>query len=326
VKRREFITLLVGTAASWPVGVYAQQPTKPVIGLLSPRAHGDLPQLLTAFRQGLKDSGFVEGQNVTIEYRFADSQNERLPALAADLVNRQVTLIAAASVPAVVAAKAATMSIPIVFEMGEDPVSLGIVTSLNRPGGNVTGVAQMNREVAPKRLELLHELLPTVRVVALLSNPTDPASATLSNTMMSVAHDLGLDLHVFNASAESDFEGLFVKLIELGAGGLVINPDALFTARNEELATLALRHAVPAIFESREFVAAGGLAGYGASLSDAYRLAGVFAARILKGEKPADLPIQQATRVELFLNLKTAKALGINIPLPLSGRADEVFE
>ena len=246
--------------------------------------------------------------------------------MAADLVRRQVTVIAATAVPAVIAAKAATASIPIVFEMGDDPVRLGLLAGLDRPGGNITGVAQLNREVAPKRLELLHELLPSARVVALLANPTDAASATLSNNMMSVASTLGLELHVLNASAEGDFEGVFAKLIELRAGGLVINPDALFTARTEQLAALALRRAVPAIFESREFVVAGGLAAYGASLSDAYHLAGIYVARILKGEKPGNLPVQQATKVEFFLNLKTAKALGITVPLPLSGRADDVIE
>jgi putative ABC transport system substrate-binding protein len=311
--------------AAWPLAARAQQPM-PVIGFLSPRGPGDAPQLLASFRQGLKDSGFVEGQSVAIEYRFAENQYERLPALAADLVRRQVTVIAATAVPAVIAAKAATASIPIVFEMGDDPVRLGLLAGLDRPGGNITGVAQLNRETAPKRLELLHELLPTARVVALLANPTDAASATLSSNMMSVARTLGLELHVLNASAEGDFEGVFAKLIELRAGGLVINPDPFFIARSEQLAALALRHAVPAISESREFVVAGGLAAYGARLSDAYHLAGIYVARILKGEKPGDLPVQQATKVEFFLNLKTAKALGITVSLPLSGRADEVIE
>jgi putative ABC transport system substrate-binding protein len=324
MQRRRFIGLLGGMAA-WPLSARGQQ-SMPVIGFLSPRGPGDAPQLLASFRQGLKESDFIEGQNVAIEYRFAENQNERLPALAADLVRRQVTVIAATAVPAVIAAKAATASIPIVFEMGDDPVRLGLLAGLDRPGGNITGVAQLNREVAPKRLELLHELLPSARVVALLANPTDAASATLSNNMMSVASTLGLELHVLNASAEGDFEGVFAKLIGLRAGGLVINPDALFTARTEQLAALALRRAVPAIFESREFVVAGGLAAYGASLSDAYHLAGIYVARILKGEKPGNLPVQQATKVEFFLNLKTAKALGITVPLPLSGRADDVIE
>ena len=326
MKRREFISLLGSAVAPWPLVARARQPTIPVIGLLSPRASGDVPQLIAAVRQGLKDSGYVEGQNVTIEYRFAENQNERLAALAADLVHRQVTVIVATAAPAAVAARAATTSIPIIFEMGDDPVRLGLVASLRRPGGNITGVTSLNREVAPKRLELLHELLPTARVMALLANPTDASSVFLSNNTMSVAHSLGLELHVLNASAERDFDSVFADIIKLRAGGLVINPDAFLAARSEQLAALALRQAVPAVYENREFVAAGGLAGYEASLSDAYRLAGVYAARVLKGDKPADLPVQQATKVELFLNLKTAKALGITVPLPLLGRADEVIE
>jgi putative ABC transport system substrate-binding protein len=265
MRRREFISM-IGSAAAWPLAARAQQSTIPVIGLLSPRASSDVPQLIAAVRQGLKDSGYVEGQNVTIEYRFADHQNERLAALAADLVHRQVTVIVATAAPAAVAARAATTSIPIIFEMGDDPV-----------------------------------------------RSTDTSSAILSNNTMSVAHTLGLELHVLNASTERDFDNVFANLTKLRAGGLVINPDAFFSARSEQLAVLALRHAVPAIFENREFVAAGGLASYGGSLSDAYRLAGVYAARVLKGEKPGDLPVQQATKVELFLNLKTAKALGITV-------------
>jgi putative tryptophan/tyrosine transport system substrate-binding protein len=325
MRRRDFIKVVAGSAMTWPLATRAQQPM-PVIGFLSPRGPGDFPQLLTAFRQGLKDSGFVEGQNVAIEYRFAENRNERLPALAADLVHRQVAVIAATAVQAAAAAKAATASIPIVFEMGDDPVRLGFVAGLDRPRGNITGVSQLNREVAPKRLELLHELLPAARVVALLANPTEPFSATLSSKMMAAARTVGLELHVLNASTEGDFEGAFAKLIELRASGLVINPDAFFSARSERLAALAVRHAVPAIYENREFVAAGGLASYGASLRDAYRLTGVYVGRILKGEKPGDLPVQQATKVEFFLNLKTAKALGITVPLTLSGRADEVIE
>ena len=325
MKRRDFITLL-GGAAALPLSAQAQQPTMPVIGFLSPRASGDVPQLMAAVRQGLKDSGYIEGQNVTIEYRFAGHQNERLAALAADLVHRQVTVIVATAAPAAVAARAATTSLPIIFEMGDDPIRLGLVASLDRPGGNITGVTQLNREVAPKRLELLHELLPTVSVMALLANPTDTSSAILSNNAMSVAHTLGLELHVVNASTERDFDSVFVNLIKLRAGGLVINPDAFFSARSEQLAALALRHAVPAVFENREFVAAGGLASYGGSLSDAYRLAGVYAARVLKGEKPSDLPVQQSTKVELYINLKTVKALGVSVPIPILGRADEVIE
>ena len=326
IKRREFITLL-GGAAAWPLAARAQQAAMPVVGLLTSRAPGDTPQLLAAFRQGLKDSGFVEGQNVAIEYRFAGNQNERLPALAGDLVHRQVAVIAATTTPAALAAKAATATIPIVFELGADPVQLGLVPNFNRPGANVTGVTQLNTEVAPKRLELLHELIPTTSLMALLLDPTDPTNAdTQSTSVLSAAQRLGLKVHVLNASSEPDFDRVFASVMQLRAGGLVIGAHGFFTARSEQLGALAARHAVPAAYENREFVAAGGLVSYGGGISDAYRLAGVYAARILKGEKPAELPVQQSTKVEMFLNLKAAKALGITVPLPLLGRADEVIE
>jgi putative tryptophan/tyrosine transport system substrate-binding protein len=298
----------------------------PVIGLLAPWARGDSPQLLAAFRQGLMDTGFVEGQNVAIEYRLAENQNERLPALAADLVHRQVTVMVGAATPAALAAKAATTTIPVVFEIGGDPVQLGLVASLNRPGGNVTGVTNFNTLVAPKRLELLHELLPTTSIMALLVNPTNPSAESQSSDVLLAAHSLGLELYVLNASSERDFDAVFVKLIQLRAGGLVISADPFFTAREEQIAALAARHAVPTIYENRKFVAAGGLVSYGGNQTDSYRLTGGYAARILKGEKPADLPVVQATKVELFLNLKAAKALGITFPLTLLGRADEVIE
>jgi putative ABC transport system substrate-binding protein len=299
----------------------------PVIGLLTSRAPGDAPHLLAAVLQGLKDTGFVEGQNVAIEYRFAGNQNERLPALAADLVRRQVTVIAATTTPAALAAKAATTAIPIVFEVGSDPVRLGLVASLNRPGGNVTGVTQLTQEIAPKRLELLHELIPTATVFAALVDPTDPATAeTATRHLQAAAHGLGLELHVLNASTNHEMDTAFAKLIQLRAGGLVFGGGAFFVGRSEQLAALAVRHAVPAVYASREFVAAGGLMSYGGSLIDAYRLTGVYAGRILAGAKPGDLPVQQSTKVELIINLKTAKALGITVPLPLSGRADEVIE
>ena len=299
----------------------------PVIGFLnsaSPDTYG--PQL-AGFHQGLKEVGYVEGQNVAIEYRWAEGQNDRLPAMAADLVHRQVAVIAATTTPAALAAKSATTTIPIIFEVGSDPVQLGFVSSLSRPGGNVTGVTQLSIAVAPKRLELLHELLPTARVMALLIDPADPTNAkTTVSEVSAAAHTFGLQLHVLNASNESDFTGIFAKLIQLGAGGLVVGGGSFFSGHEEQLAALTVRHAVPAASEHREFAAAGGLLSYGTSLSDAYRLAGVYAARVLKGEKPADLPVQQSTKVELFLNLKTAKALGITVPLPLSGRADELIE
>ena len=326
MRRREFITLL-GGAAVWPLAARAQQTAMPVIGLLSSRAPGDSPQLLAAFRQGLKETGFVEGQNVTIEYRFAENRYERLPALAADLVDRQVAVIAASPTAAALAAKAATTNIPIVFEAGADPVRLGIVASLNRPGGNVTGVTQTNEEIAPKRLQLLHELVPNAGVIALLVNPTDPAVAANTTTeLQAAARTLGLELHILDASTERDFDGAFVKLVELRAGGLVIGGGAFFNTRQEQLAALAVHYAVPAAFETRGFVAAGGLMSYGGSQTDAYRLAGGYVGRILKGEKPSALPVQQGTKVELFLNLKTAKALGITLLISLLGRADEVIE
>jgi putative tryptophan/tyrosine transport system substrate-binding protein len=326
MQRREFITLL-GGAAAWPLAAHAQQQAMPVVGLLTSRAPGDALELLAAFRQGLKDAGFVERQNVVIEYRFAENRNERLAALAADLVHRQVAVIAATSTPAALAAKAATTTIPIVFETGGDPIQLGLVASLNRPGGNVTGVTQTNVEIAPKRLQLLHELVPTARVMALLVNPANPALAeTATKEVQAAARTLGLELHVLNASTERDFDEVFAKLIQLRAGGLVIGPDPFFTSQREQLAALAVRYAVPAVSETREFTAAGGLLSYGADVTDAYRLAGDYTGQVLKGGKSADLPVQQATKVEMYINLKTAKALGITVPLPLSGRANELIE
>jgi putative tryptophan/tyrosine transport system substrate-binding protein len=327
VRRREFITLIGGAAVACPLAARAQQPTTPVIGFLNAASLDGYRPMAAAFRQGLQESGYVEGQNVAIEYRWADNQIDRLPGLAADLVRRQVTVIAATTTPAALAAKAATTTVPIVFEMASDPIRLGLVASLNRPGGNVTGVTQLNVEVAPKRLELLHELVPTARVIALLINPTNVAVAEpVTRTSQAAAHALGLDVHVLNASTEGDFDGIFTSLIQLRAGGLVIGSDAFFTSRSEQLAALAVRHAVPTVYANREFVAAGGLASYSGSIADAYRLAGVYAARILKGEKPSELPVQQSTKVEMFLNLKTAAALGITVPLPLLGRADDVIE
>jgi putative ABC transport system substrate-binding protein len=247
--------------------------------------------------------------------------------MAAELVQRQMTVIAATTAPAALAAKAATSTIPIVFETAYDPIQLGLVASLNRPGGNITGVTNLSVEVWPKTLELLHELIPTASVVALLLNPGNPVGTEVAlRSSQAVARTLGLDLHVLNASTESDFDGVFANLIQLRAGGLIIAPDPFFTSRQEQLAALALRHAVPAVYLTREFAVAGGLASYGSTVPDAYRLAGVYVARVLKGEKPSELPVQQATKVELFLNLKTANALGITVPLPLSGRADEVIE
>ena len=327
IERRQFIALVGGASLTWPLAARAQQAAMPMIGYLTPRASADSPQFLAAFRQGLKDTGFVEGQNVAFEYRFADNRNEQLPALAADLVHRQVNVIVATPTPAALAAKAATATIPIVFQTGGDPVRLGLVANLNRPGGNVTGVTQLNEEVATKRLEVLHELVPTARVIALLVNPAVPALVSIqSSNFLSAAHALGLELPILNASAERDFDVVFAKLNQLRAGGLVIGGGSFFVDRQAQLAALSVRHAVPTVFENREFVAAGGLMGYGGSVTDAMRLAGAYAARILKGEKPGELPVQQGTKIELFLNLKTAKTLGLTIPLSLLGRADEVIE
>ena len=330
MRRREFITLIGGTAALSllrPRVVRAQQSAMPVIGYLGPGSAESDAFRVTAFRKGLEESGYVDGQNVSVVYRFAEDHHGRLPALAADLVSRQVAVIVATSTPSVLAAKAATTTIPIVFEAASDPVKLGIVRSLGRPGGNITGVSQLGEEVLPKRLELLHELLPASRVMALVVDPTDPALAEpQARVTLSAAKTFGLELHVLNASAERDFDAVFAKLSELQAGGLVIGGDSFFTGHSDELAALALRHAMPAIYQRREFAVAGGLMAYGTNLADTHRLVGVYTGRILKGEKPADLPVQQTSKVELYLNLKTAKALGITFPLSLLGRADEVIE
>jgi putative tryptophan/tyrosine transport system substrate-binding protein len=325
MRRREFISLLGGVAA-WPLAARAQQQAMPVVGFLAPWGRNESPQLLAAFHQGLKEGGFVEGRNVAIEYRLAENQFERLPALAADLVQRRVSVIAAAATPAALAAKAASTTVPVVFEIGTDPVQLGLVLSLNRPGANVTGVTNVNSLVAPKRLELLHEILPAVKIAALLVNPANPAFNAQSGDVLPAARSLAMEVHVLTASTERDFAAVFAKVTELKAGGLVISPDAFFTAKEEQLAALAVSHAVPTIYENRKWVAAGGLIGYGGSQADSYRLTGVYVARVLKGEKPADLPVQQVTKVEMFLNLKSARALGITFPLTLLGRADEVIE
>jgi putative ABC transport system substrate-binding protein len=327
MRRREFITLLGGAAVAWPLGARAQQPTLPMVGFINPASPQSYARPLSAFLKGLGETGYVDGHNVAIEYRWAEGRNDRLPAMVADLVHRQVAVIAATSTSAALAAKAANTTIPIVFEMGDDPVRLGLVASLNQPGGNVTGVTQTNVEVAPKRLQLLHEVIPTARVMVLLVNPADPALAEMTTKeVQAAARTLGLELHVLNASTERDFDAVFAKLIQLRAGGLVIGGGPFLISRSEQLAALAARHAVPTIFQYREFAVAGGLLSYGSDITDSYRLAGVYTGRILKGDKPADLPVQQATKVEMIINLKTAKALGINVPNTLIGRADEVIE
>jgi putative ABC transport system substrate-binding protein len=325
IRRRDFIAAL-GGAAAWPLSTHAQQPAMPVVGFLNIRVPGADPHLLAAFRRGLQETGYVEGQNVAIEYRWANNQYDRLPELAADLVRRQVTVIAAIGSPSAPAAKVMTTTIPIVFLTGSDPVEVGIVTSLARPGGNLTGVTVLGVELGAKRLELLHELVPTANIVAALVNPNTPAAEIQSTELQTAARTLGLKLHVLHASSERDFDAVFANLAQQRSGGLVIAGDALFTSLSEQLAALALRQAVPTIYQFREFVAAGGLMSYGDNLADSYRLTGVYTGRILKGEKPADLPVMQSTKVELVINLKTARALGLSVPLSLLGRADEVIE
>jgi putative tryptophan/tyrosine transport system substrate-binding protein len=326
MRRREFIAL-VGSAAAWPAAASAQQPAIPVIGFLSTTSPEVYAVRLRAFRQGLKEEGYIEGQNVAVEYRWAGDQEDRLPTLAAELAGRQVTVIVAGGSPSSVAAKAATATIPIVFETAADPVKLGFVTSLNRPGGNLTGVTNLNVEVGPKRLELLRELIPTATKVAVLVNPTSPAlTEQFLRDLQAAAPALGMQLHVLHASTERDFDMIFATLGQLRADALLIGPDLFFFRHIEQLGAAALRRAVPAIHQYRPFVAAGGLMSYGANESETYRLIGIHAGKILKGEKPADLPVQRSTKVELIINLKTAKALGLNVPLSLLGRADEVIE
>ena len=325
--RREFITLLGGAAVDWPVAARAQQSAVPVVGFLSARSARDSALLLPAFHQGLKEVGYVEGQNVAIEYRWADDHYDRLPTLAADLVRQKAAVIVAAITASALAAKAATSTIPIVFTIGGDPVRLGLVAGLKRPGGNATGVSLLTVELLPKRLELLREVIPNIASIGVFVNPTSPTIDLQLREIQDAAHSLGLQLHVVNATSERDFDSAFATFVQL-AGGLVLGSEPLFSGRGHsvQLGALAARHALPAIAEVREFVAAGGLMSYGISFAAGYRLVGVYVGRILKGEKPADLPVQQSTKVELVINLKATKALGLTFPLSLLGRADEVIE
>jgi putative tryptophan/tyrosine transport system substrate-binding protein len=327
VKRREFISLLGGAAAAWPLAAWAQQPVMPVIGYLGPASPAAFASRVRAFRQGLNEAGYAEGRNVAIEFRWAEGQHDRLPSLAADLAARQVTVIVApGGPPAALAAKSATTTIPIVFEMGADPIAMGLAGSLSRPGGNLTGVSSLNVEVTPKRLDILREAVPAAAVVAALINPTSPTAASQLRELEAAATALGLQLHVLRAGTDRDFEAAFASLLQVRAGALVVASDTLFATRSEQLAALTARHAIPAIHQSRDFTIAGGLMSYGGSFVESHRQAGVYTGRILKGAKPADLPVQQVTKVELFINLKTAKTLGLSVPFPLLGRADEVIE
>jgi putative ABC transport system substrate-binding protein len=332
VKRREFITLIGGAAAAWPLAARAQQPAMPVIGFLSTYSSSDAfaQHFLAAFHQGLKQAGYVEGQNVAVEYRWAGNEYERLTALAVELVRRQVNVIVTGSASlGVLAAKTATTTIPIVFLMGGDPVRLGLVASLNRPGGNLTGITTLNTEITPKRVEVLRELVPTTTIMAVLVNPTNnPVNVEVElRQAQAAANTLGLQtIHILQASTEPDLDGIFSTLIQQRVGGLVITADTLFSRKSAELAALASRHAMPTISPYREFVTAGGLMSYGGSVTELYRLVGVYTGRVLNGEKPADLPVQQVTKVELVINLRTAKSLGLEVPPTLLATANEVIE
>jgi putative ABC transport system substrate-binding protein len=327
MRRREFITLVAGTAATWPMAVRAQQSTLPIIGFLHGATAKSYAPMTAAFRKSLGESGYVEGQNVTIEYRWAEGQYGLLPELAVDLVRRQASVIftGGGSDPCL-AAKAATSKIPIVFANGTDPVEMGLVASLDRPGGNVTGITFLVNTLGPKEFEVLHELVPNVALVAVLINPKIATAASQLKDLQDTARTFGQQLHVFHASTQSEIETIFTSLAQLQLGGLVIGADAFFFSRRDQFVGLATRYSIPTVYPWREAPAAGGLASYGASLTDAYRLAGIYTGRILKGEKPANLPVQESTQTELVINLKTAKALGINVPNTLIGRADELIE
>jgi putative ABC transport system substrate-binding protein len=326
MKRREFMTLLGGAAAAWPLAARAQQPAMPLLGFLNGGSAEAQAALATAFRQGLSQTGYVENQNIKIEHRWAESQYDRLPGMAADLVRRKVAVIAATGTPAALAAKAATTVVPIVFETAGDPLRLGLASTLNRPGHNITGVTQLSSELVSKRLGLLHDMIPAATIIGLLLDPHDPRAEMQASDMRAAAHALGLEVHFVNASTEGEIDSAFAKLAQQRAGALIVGTGEFFTKRSEQIVALAARHALPVIYQYRAFAVAGGLVTYGTSLTDSYRQAGVYAGRILKGEKPADLPVWQPTKFELVINLKTAKALGLTVPPGVLAIADEVIE
>jgi ABC-type uncharacterized transport system substrate-binding protein len=326
IRRREFITLLSGAAVAWPLAARAQQPAMPVIGFLNSGSPDTLAQLVAAFRQGLREDGYVEGQNLAIEYRWAGGVYERLPALAADLIRRQVSVIIAGAPPAVLAAKAMTSTVPIVFTSGGDPVELGFVSSLNRPGGNLTGVSFLVNELGAKRLELLHELVPKAALIGFLANPTRPSSEVETKDTQQAAQRLGVQVHIVNASSEREIDAAFANFVQQRVNALLIGTDSYYLTRRDQLVALAARLAVPTMYNLREYVVAGGLMSYGPSITDVYRQAGVYTAKILKGAKPAELPVVQPTKFELVINLKTAKVLGLTVPLIMQMTADEVIE
>jgi ABC-type uncharacterized transport system substrate-binding protein len=326
MNRRAFITLL-GGAAAWPLAARAQQPGMRVIGFLSSETSGVYAPMAAAFREGLTESGYVEGRNVMIEHRWAQGHNDRLPVLAADLVRRQVAVIIAAGTAATIAAKAATTTIPIVFSIATDPVAEGFVASLNRPGGNATGVTYLGTELVQKQVEKLREMVPTARIMAVLVNPSNPVIAEpATKDAHAAARALGLQIHVIHASTERDVDSAFASLVQLRAGALVVSPDPFFISRGDQIAALAIRHAIPAIFLFRGLAASGLLMSYGPSITEGYRRVGIYAARILKGERPSELPVQQSTKFDLVINLTTAKVLGLDVPLHLQQLADEVIE
>jgi putative tryptophan/tyrosine transport system substrate-binding protein len=326
MKRRAFITLLGGAAAAWPFAVRAQQPAMPVIGFLNSGSAAEWAPLVAAFKEGLKELGFVEGRNVAVKYRWSQGENERLPGLAADLVDRQVLVIAAFGPPAALAAKAATTAIPIVFMAGTDPIDLGLVTNFRRPTANVTGLNVFAEVLTPKRQELLHELVPAAPVVAMLVDPTAAQTRSELRNVQAAADRIGQQVRIFNASSDREIDAALATIVDQRIGGLIVQTDQFFTVRRDQLVLLTTRHAIPTIFGWREFVVAGGLMSYGTSLRAAYRQLAIYAGRILKGEKPADLPVQQATTFEMVVNLKAARALGVTIPTAILLRADEVIE